>query len=874
MARVKLQAVTLFLAICFVFCGLSSASVLPIVTPVDNYASPSGSPARIAIDSDGKLYVTDPLRGVVEVFSNNGRLLYTLTPTVSPLGIAVDGTGRMIISDSTMRNVCVYKGVNDPSPGALLFKVGSGDGEFGLPNGVAVAPSGNIYVTDSRDNVVKYFSSAGIPLGSFGSGVLNFPTGISIDATGQVFVIDHNNLFIRYYDLNGIPLGAINEACTGGMMGVVCKDLLRPLGITSDGSRLYVTDAYHSVIAVFDKEAKGFLGYIGQYGDAINEYKTPVDLAMDRDQKLFVTNSNNQRVEVLGIDSFSGISILPSALNVTVYRGGTPAVIDLQVGSLGSPTSWTAAGSSSWISFPGSSGVSPSTVTAVFDPASLSVGHYDSTIIFRTSSGVESSIPVALEVMRPYLVASQSQYSVVYQKGETIPPAGIIGLDAVGAVLGWNASSDSAWLQIDRTSGLTPASLHFTLTKAVKKLFPGSYTAHITIRDAALDGSSARIQVRLEVMVAGNVVVTTNLDEAAFTVTGPESFTGSGMSWTRENITPGTYTIAFDHISGYERPPSRAFTIVSGAVSSITGNYLKKVQATHILAGAGGPDGNVVSIIPFAGGPAVTLTPFTSSQGVRVSAGDLNGDGIDELVVANGINTFKVYDRNGGLIASKMLGSKVTDLEIAVGDVDGDGLADIAVSYVKSGSSVIEAYGRSGTSVKKKKGLSLKQPGRVQTIALGDVNGEGRKDLIIASATSVRAFSLYPMSLLWSSVLSETVRPNISAGDIDDDGIDEIAVALGPAASNGASVRFLNGNGSDYGLEINAFDGYTFGATVALGDIDGDGVDDFVIGAGPAPSNDAVLKLFGSDGIFTGTTINALPTLYGVNVGAGNFGSH
>jgi hypothetical protein len=348
------------------------------------------------------------------------------------------------------------------------------------------------------------------------------------------------------------------------------------------------------------------------------------------------------------------------------------------------------------------------------------------------------------------------------------------------------------------------------------------------------------------------------------------------MSWTKENIAAGTYTIAFDHISGYERPPTRTFTVISGAVSSINGNYLKKVQATHILAGTGGPDGNMVSIIPLAGGPAVTLTPFTSSQGVRVSAGDLNGDGIDELVVANGINTFKVYDRNGGLIASKMLGSKVTDLEIAVGDLDGDGLADIVVSYVKSGSSVVEAYGLNGTSVKKKKkGLSLKQPGRVlQTIAIGDVNGDGRKDLIIASASSVRAFSLYPMSLLWSAVLSEPVRPNISAGDIDDDGIDEIAVALGPAASNGASVRFLNGNGSNYGLEIDAFDGYTFGATVALGDIDGDGVDDVVIGAGPAPSNEAVLKLFGPDGIFTGTTINALPTLHGVNVGAGNFGSH
>ncbi len=874
MAREKWQSLRLFLVFCFVFCGLSSAATLPTVTPVDKYASPSGSPARIAISGDGKLYVTDPTRGVVEIFSNNGRLLYTLTPTESPLGIAVDGAGRMVISDSAKKNVGIYRGVDDQNRGSLLFKVGTGDNEFGLPNGVAVGPSGNIYVTDSRDNIVKIFSSDGSSAGSFGSGVLNFPTGIFVDSSGQVYVIDHNNLYIRYYDMNGAPLGAINEACTGGMMGVVCKNLLRPLGVTADSSHVYVADAYHSVIAVYDKDARGFLGYIGQYGDAINEYRTPVDLAMDKDQKLFVTNSNNQRVEVLGIDIFSGLTILPSALNVTLYRGGKTVAADLQINAPGSPTSWTAAGASSWISFPVNSGTAPTNAAAVFDPAGLSVGHYDSTIIFRTSSGVESTIPVALEVKKPYLVTPQSQLTMIYQKGAAVLPSATIGLDSVGAVLAWNASSDSAWLQIDRVSGVTPSSLKAVLTKSVKKLSPGSYSANIKITDGNADGSSANIKVRLEVMVAGTVTVQTNLDNAAFSVTGPESFSGTGMVWTKENITPGTYTLSFDHISGYDRPPSRTFTVVSGVASSISGSYLKKVRTTHILAGSGGIDGGMASIIPLAGGEVVTLSPFATSQGVKVAAGDLNGDGIDELVVSNGINTLKIFDRNGGLIMSRMLGSSVTDLEIAVGDVDGDGLADIVAAYVKSNSSVVEAYGVIGASLKKKKGLVMKQAGRaIQTLALGDVNGDGRKDLILASSSSVRAYSLSPLSMIWNIALNESVRPNISTGDIDDDGIAEIALALGPDVSNGASVRFLKGNGSDYGLEINAFDGYTFGATIALGDLDGDGADDIVIGAGPAATNEAVIKLFGSDGIFSGTAISAFSAFYGANAGTGNFGS-
>jgi len=44
----------------------------------------------------------------------------------------------------------------------------------------------------------------------------------------------------------------------------------------------------------------------------------------------------------------------------------------------------------------------------------------------------------------------------------------------------------------------------------------------------------------------GTLSISTNLTAASFTVTGPQTFWGSGTSWTKENVLPGTYTVTFD----------------------------------------------------------------------------------------------------------------------------------------------------------------------------------------------------------------------------------------------------------------------------------------------------------------------------------------
>jgi fibronectin-binding autotransporter adhesin len=252
--------------------------------------------------------------------------------------------------------------------------------------------------------------------------------------------------------------------------------------------------------------------------------------------------------------------------------------------------------------------------------------------------------------------------------------------------------------------------------------------------------------------------------------------------------------------------------------------------------------------------PGVSFLAYgTHKYGANVALGDLDGDGFDEIVTGAGPGAVfgphvRAFDYDGSPPVTPLAGVSFLaygthkwGVNVEAGDIDGDGYDEIVTGA---------------------------GPGAVFGPHVRGWNVDG------GSAQAMPQVSFFAYG-------THRFGVEVTCGDVDGDGSDEIVTGPGPGSIFGAHVRGWNYDGTS----VSPLPGFSFfawppsevhyGASVFAGaDLNNDGRDDLLVGRGPDPDAASLAKAYHYEGgqVTEWFSLDAFPDLtFGANVAAGEY---
>ena len=360
------------------WCGAASAQQFTITTVAgngtggfsgDNGAAPSAqllSPNAIALDSSGKLYIVDTGNQRVRVVAGGtiSTLAGTGTPGFAgdgkaatsaqlngPGGVAADSSGNVYIADSANHVVrkitsggtistfagsggnAGFGGDTGPATSALLFN----------PIGLAIDKSGNVYIADSGNNLIRQVVGANINTVVGGAATvlqLNHPTGIALDSKGVLYIADTGNRrIVRFANGTATPFAGNGLTKFSGDNGpATLAGINDPTGVCVDAAgSVYITDTFNNRIRRVTSDGiittvagNGFTGFAGDGGRALNaSLSFPRAVIADSSGNIYVADTNNDAIRVLQAQApaiFAGGVVNAGSFNAPISGGALATV--------------------------------------------------------------------------------------------------------------------------------------------------------------------------------------------------------------------------------------------------------------------------------------------------------------------------------------------------------------------------------------------------------------------------------------------------------------------------------------------------------------------------------------------------------------------
>jgi hypothetical protein len=230
--------------------------------------------------------------------------------------------------------------------------------------------------------------------------------------------------------------------------------------------------------------------------------------------------------------------------------------------------------------------------------------------------------------------------------------------------------------------------------------------------------------------------------------------------------------------------------------------------------------------------------------GVRVAVGDVNGDGVDDIIVGAGVGgapLVRVYNGQDGELLFNFFAFESTlrsGVNVAAGDIDGDGRAEVIAGAGVGGAPAVAVFNGDGTERYRFFAFESSLRGGV-TVAAGDVDGDGKAEIMAGAgfggAPAIAVFNGNDGSERYRFFAYDSSFRNgvyVAAGDLDGDGKAEIVAGAGPGG--GPQVHVVHG---DDGSDIGSFFAYDpsvrSGVRVATGEVTGTAPREIITGPGP-----------------------------------------
>ncbi len=370
-----------------------------------------------AVFANGNVYIADQV---------NNRIRLASASSISTLA----GTGT-----------AGYDGDGKAASAALLFN----------PSGIVVDGSGNVYFSDTRNQVIRKITTAGIistyagnnaqgaglngDTGTATNAQLNTPAGLALDSKGNLYIADAANNKIRIVTTaNGINTFAGNTfsdfAGDGGQ--AINAEMHNPQGVAVDAvGNVYIADTFNDRIRMVTLDGvmhtvagNGIAGFKGDGGQALNaSLNHPEGIAVDAAGSLYIADTFNQRIRM----------VLPNGKIVTIAGTGGQA-------------------------YTGDGG--PATAASLNFPSSVFVDPSGNLYVSDSQNYVIRKLTPSAVVVSPGVPAIKA--------GGIVTASGFGGLSTVSPgswieIYGSNLSADARlWTASDFTGSTAPTSLNRT----------------------------------------------------------------------------------------------------------------------------------------------------------------------------------------------------------------------------------------------------------------------------------------------------------------------------------------------------------------------------------------------------------------------------